>query len=147
MSPPQDEAALQRLATLVTKRRVDLGMNKVDVARAAKLQINTYSKIEEGRPVRPTTYGRVEAVIGWAAGSCLDILSGATSATVIERRGTGAVVSDIDASDLANDVAAAVQNAAVSVSDSLTAAEIREIKRRVVEELIARGKIPKSDRK
>lgn len=143
MAPPQGERALQRLATLVTRRRADLGMNKIDVARAAQLQINTYSKVEDGKPVRVTTYARIEPILGWAQGSCSDILDGASTATLIEKRQDGAVVSDIQPGDLAADIANAVQNAAVSVSDSLTAAEIREMKRRVVDELIRQGKIPK----
>lgn len=146
MAPPQDERALQRLATLVTRRRADLGMNKIDVARAAQLQINTYSKVEDGKPVRLTTYARIEPILGWAHGSCSDILDGAPAATVVEKRPGGAVVSDVQAGDLAADIANAVQNAAVSVSDSLTAGEIREMKRRVLDELMRQGKIPQVDR-
>lgn len=146
MAPPQDESALQRLATLVTQRRVDLKMNKIDVARAADIQINTYSKVEEGKTVRPTTYGKIEEVLGWARGSCVDILRGATAATVVENGSPGAVISPVQAGDLAEDVAEAVQNAAITVSDSLTAAEIRRMKQLVVEELVKRGKIPRNDR-
>ena len=121
-------------------------MNKIDVARAAQLQINTYSKVEDGKPVRVTTYARIEPILGWAQGSCSDILDGATAATVVEKRPGGAVVSDVQAGDLATDIANAVQNAAVSVSDSLTAAEIREMKQRVLDELIRQGKLPQVDR-
>jgi transcriptional regulator with XRE-family HTH domain len=145
MAPPYDESALQRLATLVIQRRSSLGMNKIDVARGAQIQINTYSKVEEGKPVRPVTYGKIEPVIGWARGSCLDVLQGADP-TVIEAQRAGAAVSPVRQSDLADDVAAAVQDAAVSVSDSLTSAEIRELKRRVVEELAKRGRLTKNDR-
>jgi len=146
MAPPHEESALQRLATLVTQRRSSLGMNKIDVARAAQIQINTYSKVEEGRSVRPVTYGKIEPVIGWARGSCIEILRGAPTATLIEPSGAGAAISPIQEGDLAADVAAAVQDAAVSVSDTLTAAEIRELKRRVVEELEKRGRITGTDR-
>ncbi|MET9909777.1 hypothetical protein ABZZ74_23730 [Streptomyces sp. NPDC006476] len=121
-------------------------MNKIDVARAAQIQINTYSKVEEGKSVRPVTYGKIEPVIGWARGSCLEILRGAPNATVIESGSAGIAVSPIQEGDLAADVAAAVQDAAVSVSDTLTAAEIRELKRRVVEELEKRGRITGTDR-
>lgn len=141
MAPPFDESALQRLATLVIQRRSSLGMNKIDVARGAQIQINTYSKVEEGKSVRPVTYGKIEPVIGWARGSCLDILRGAAGATVVTPGPAGAAVSPVRQGDLAEDVAAAVQEAAVSVSDSLTAAEIRELKRRVVEELAKRGRL------
>lgn len=146
MAPPHEESALQRLATLVIQRRSSLGMNKIDVARAAQIQINTYSKVEEGKSVRPVTYGKIEPVIGWARGSCLEILRGAPNATVIESGSAGIAVSPIQEGDLAADVAAAVQDAAVSVSDTLTAAEIRELKRRVVEELEKRGRITGTDR-
>ncbi|MER5653503.1 hypothetical protein ABT076_10855 [Streptomyces sp. NPDC002131] len=146
MAPPYDESALQRLAKQVAQRRVALKMNKIDVARAADIQINTYSKVEDGKPVRPTTYGAIETVLGWAASSCVGILEGAATATLVEDGGPGDVISPIQAGDLAADVAEAVQNAAISVSDTLTAAEIRRMKLLVVEELVKRGKIPKIDR-
>ena len=146
MAPPHDESALQRLATLVTQRRVDLKMHKIDVARSAEIQINTYSKVEDGKSVRTMTYGKIEAVLGWARGSCVDILRGAATATLIESSESGAAISPIQNGDLADDVGDAVQRAAIAVSDSLTAAEIREMKRLVVEELIKRGKIPEIDR-
>jgi hypothetical protein len=145
MAPPHDESALQRLATQVTQRRVDLKMNKIDVARSAEIQINTYSKVEDGKPVRPMTYGKIEEVLGWASGSCMDILRGAATATVIEKGPAGAAISPIQTGDLADDVAEAVQSAAIAVSDSLTSAEIRRMKQ-LVEELVKRGKIPKFDR-
>jgi transcriptional regulator with XRE-family HTH domain len=146
MAPPYDESALQRLATLVIQRRSSLGLNKIDVARAAQIQINTYSQVEAGKSVRAVTYGKIEPVIGWAKGSCLEILRGAAGPTIVEPGPAGAVVSPVRDGDLADDVAAAVQEAAVSVSDTLTAAEIRELKRRVVEELMKRGRITENDR-
>lgn len=144
MAPPSNESALQRLATLVIQRRSSLGMNKIDVARAAQIQINTYSKVEEGKSVRAVTYGKIEPVIGWARGSCLDVLGG-DDPTVVEPGPAGAAVSPVRSGDLADDVAAAVQEAAISVSDSLTSAEIRELKRRVVEELVKRGRLTGND--
>ncbi len=144
MAPPSNESALQRLATLVIQRRSSLGMNKIDVARAAQIQINTYSQVEAGKSVRAVTYGKIEPVIGWAQGSCLDVLDGAEP-TVVEPGPAGAAVSPVRPGDLADDVAAAVQEAAISVSDSLTSAEIRELKRRVVEELVKRGRLTGND--
>ncbi|WP_309049023.1 hypothetical protein [Streptomyces sp.] len=139
MPPPYDAAALQRLATAVIQRRVDLGHNKIDVARAAELQINTYSKIEDAKPVRLTTYGKVEAVLGWAPGSCIHILDGAAAATLIERDEAG-TISPVRAEDLAKDVGDAVQNAAIAVGDDLSAAQIRALKQRAVEEVMQRWK-------
>ncbi|MFE9736196.1 hypothetical protein ACFYO9_37720 [Streptomyces sp. NPDC005863] len=139
MAPPYDAAALQRLASAVTQQRVDLGYNKIDVARAAELQINTYSKIEDAKPVRPTTYGKVENVLGWARGTCTDILNGATAPTLIERR-SPATISPLHVEDLAKDVGDAVQNAAISVSDDLSAAQIRALKQQAVNEVLQRWK-------
>ncbi|MGW1160436.1 hypothetical protein ACWD48_19890 [Streptomyces sp. NPDC002519] len=138
MAPPQDEPALQRLADLVIKRRSELGMNKVDVARAARMQVNTYSKVEEGKPARSTTYARIEPILGWATGSCMDILGGATAATLIEGMPSGATISPVRAEDLAADVGDVVQDAAIAISDHLTAAEIRALKQRVVAEVLTR---------
>lgn len=121
------------------KRRVDLGFNKIDVARAAKVQINTYSKIEDAKPVRPTTYGKVEAVLGWAPGTCSDILDGASAATLVEHDGPG-TISPVQADDLVKDVGDAVQNAAIAISDDLSAAQIRALKQQVVEEVMQRWK-------
>lgn len=144
MAPPYDEAALQRLASAVTQRRVDLRLHKIDVARAAGLQINTYSKIEDAKSVRPTTYGKVEAVLGWAAGSCVDILRGAPAATLLEQTESGPV-SPVSVEDLAEDAGVAVQNAAVAIGDGLSAAQIRAIKQQVVDELTERWKSTQTD--
>jgi hypothetical protein len=110
-------------------------MNKIDVARAAEVQINTYSKIEDGKPVRHTTYAKVEPVLGWADGSCTDILNGARTGTVIEDDGDGSI-SPVHADDLAKDVGVAVQNAAIAVSDNLSSAQIRALKQQAVEEVL-----------
>lgn len=138
MAPRHDEDALQRLASLIIKRRSELKLHKVDVARRAGLQVNTYSKVEDGLPVRETTYTKIEPVLEWAAGSCLDILSGATAATLVEPATPAAVFSPVRAEDLAEDVGDVVQDAAVAISDTMTAAEIRELKRQVVEKVLER---------
>jgi len=140
MAPPYDESALQRLATLVMRRRVELGMSKIDVARAAEIQINTYSKVEDAKPVRPVTYAKIETVLRWARSSCDDILRGATEATPVEDTPSGAVISPVRTEDLAKDVADAVQDAAIAVSDNLTSAQIREMKQQVVDQVLERWK-------
>lgn len=140
MAPPYGESALQRLATLVTQRRADLKMSKIDVARAAEIQINTYSKVEDGKPVRAVTYGKIETVLHWAGGSCRDILNGATAATVIEDTPSGVVISPVRLEDLAEDVGDAVQDAAIAVGDGLTAVQIRQLKQQAVDEVLARWK-------
>ena len=130
-----DAEALQRLAGLVRQRRADLVMSKVAVAAEADMSANTYMKIEDGKPLRETTYRRIEAVLGWAAGSCRAILDGAASPvqTVDGPSDTG--ITHIPEEDLGQ----AFTSALVAVSETLTAPEIREISRKVVEELKRRG--------
>lgn len=133
------DSNLQRLAEHVTRRRVQLGMTKIDVARAAGLTITTYGHIERGKAVRDSSYGKIEAPLQWAPGSCLEVLRGGNP-TVAEPSGIqGVSFSPISGSDLETDVASAVQDAAIAVTDSLSAEEIRKLKQRVVEELRARG--------
>jgi transcriptional regulator with XRE-family HTH domain len=138
MAPRFDDTALERLAALVTRRRSERRLHKVDVARAAGIEVNTYSKIEDAKPVRATTYTKIEPILDWATGSCLDILGGATQATLLEESVEQAAISPVTPEDLAEDVGAVVQDAAVSISDTLTAAEIRELKRRVVSDVLER---------
>lgn len=140
MAPPYDVSALQRLASLITRRRVQLKMNKIDVARAAEITINTYDKVEGGKPVRLLTYEKIETVLRWARGSCDDILNGASAATLVEGTPSGAVISPVRPEDLAEDVGDAVQDAVIAVSDDLTAAQIRQLKQQVVDEVLARWK-------
>ncbi|MBB5108397.1 hypothetical protein [Streptomyces spectabilis] len=146
MAVPHDDLALQRLARLVRQRRVELGMNKIDVAKAADITINTYMKVEDGRPVRDVTYGKIEPVFKWAASTCRDILAGATAPTTIEPSAPQSSISPVSVGDLAADVEDAVQNAAISVSDDLTAAQIRALKQGVIDELRKRGRIPDIER-
>lgn len=141
MPPPTDDTALRRLADHVRHRRVDLGMNKIDVAKAADITINTYMKLEDAKPVRPLTYGKVEAVLQWATGSCQEVLRGGDP-TVAEKLTEGVVTSPVTDGDLEGDVAQAVTNAAIAVADGMSAADIRELKQRVIDELRRRGRLP-----
>lgn len=141
MPPPADDTALRRLADQIRRRRVDLGMNKIDVANGAKITINTYMKLEDGKLVRDLTYGKVETVLQWASGSCQEILRGGDP-TVADRLTDGAVASPVTSDDLEGDIGRAVTDAAIAVSDGLSAADIRKLKQRVIEELRRRGRLP-----
>ncbi len=109
-------------------------MNKSDVAKAADITINTYMKIEDGKPVRDLTYSKIETVLQWALGSCQEALRGGDP-TVAEKLTDGVVVSPMTDDDLEGDVGQAVTNAAIAVADSMSAADIRELKQRVIDEL------------
>ncbi|MFI0915209.1 hypothetical protein [Streptomyces abikoensis] len=140
MATRPDRSDLHRLADLIQARRVELGMHKIDVARAAELTITTYNKVEAGEPVRDVTYGKVEPVLRWATGTCRSILDGAPPTTMEPSVVPGAFYSVISPGDLEREVARAVQEAAVAVTN-MPASEIRELKQRVIEELRQRGRV------
>jgi DNA-binding XRE family transcriptional regulator len=142
MTAHHDAEPLRRLAGLIAQRRVDLGMNKIDMARTAGLTITTYSKVEAGLSVRDVTYAKIEPILGWATGSCRHILNGGSAPTVIEPSSVeGISLVAIPADGFEEDLSQAVTSAMVAVADNLTAAEIREISRRAMEELKRRGVI------
>lgn len=131
-----DKESLERLGKLMAQRRMELNMSKRATSEAAGISINTYQRIEEGRPVRDVTYAKIENILGWAAGSVHEILDGATEPVLIERSPVrGLVRSKVPEADLEG----AVTSAFVAVSDTLTGAEIRDLSRRVLDELKRRG--------
>ncbi|MGG2464442.1 hypothetical protein ACO0M4_32565 [Streptomyces sp. RGM 3693] len=119
-------------------------MNKIDVAKASNATINTYMKVEDGRPVRDLTYGKVEKVLQRAPGSSQEVLRGGEP-TATTPLSDSAVASPVADGDLEADVAQAVTNAAIAVADSLSAADIRKLKQRVIEELHRTGRLPKRE--
>lgn len=128
-----------RLAEIAHARRLELGLPIAKAAQAAGVSKDTWKRIEEGKPVRDVTYAKIENVLVWVAGSINEILDGATGAVTSERSPTGvaARVSALDEEDLGQAVAGAM----VAVTDNLTAAEIRDITGKVVQELKRRGLI------
>jgi transcriptional regulator with XRE-family HTH domain len=131
-----DKESLQRLGKLMAQRRMELNMSKRATAEAAGISINTYQRVEDGSPVRDVTYAKIENALGWAAGSVHEILDGANEPVVISSSsGRGTVVARVPEDALRG----AVTSAFVAVSDTLTAAEIRELSRRVVDDLKQRG--------
>ncbi|PNE37280.1 hypothetical protein [Streptomyces noursei] len=144
MPSPVDENPLQRLADVVRRRRVELELNKIDVANGAEITIRTYMKIEDAKPVRDVTYGKIEKALGWAPGSSREVLQGGQPA-VVEYLTGDTVASPVTEAELEADVAQAVTNAAVAVTDSLSASEIRKLKQAVIEELRRSGRLPKRD--
>ncbi|WP_424863115.1 helix-turn-helix domain-containing protein [Streptomyces sp. MMS24-I29] len=138
------ETPLRRLAEAVRRRRVELELKKIEVATGAGISVNTYVKIENGQSVRDVTYGKIESALGWAPGSCQEVLRGGQP-TIAERLIGDAVVSPLISAQLETDVEQAVVNAAIAVTDSLSASEIRKLKHAVIEELRQAGHLPKSN--
>lgn len=65
-----------RLGKLIRGRRAALGMDIAPTARSIQMSPDTWARVEEGASVRPTTYARIESVLGWSAGSILRYLEG-----------------------------------------------------------------------
>ncbi|MGY1439463.1 helix-turn-helix domain-containing protein [Streptomyces reniochalinae] len=144
MPSTADQAALTRLADLVARRRTELGLTQIATAREAGLTKTTYRQVEAGHSVRDSTYGKLEPALGWAAGSCSEVLQGGDP-VVISPSVNGAVVTSVAVENLDdNDVGQAVQNAAIAVTD-LPAPDIRKLTQRVLEELRRAGKLPEID--
>lgn len=124
---------------------MELGLNKIDVARAAGITITTYGNIEAGRSVRDTTYGKVEPALGWATGTCLDVLHGEAPTIAEVPPSGGGVISPVTDEDFPEAMGQIVQDAAIATTD-LPAPEIRKLKQRVLEMLQQHGKLPPTDR-
>lgn len=136
MEPIAEKERLARLGELIRSRRLELDMSKRAVSTAAGLSINTYQRVEDGYSVRDVTYAKIENILGWAAGSVQEILDGASDPVIVER---GAVRGVVHAKVPEADLEGAVTSAFVAVSDTMTAAEIRDLSRRVLDELRRRG--------
>lgn len=132
MATPKD---LERLAQAVKTRRLELGPSRLKAAQSAGMSKDTWLRVERGEPVRELNYAKIDRELKWAAGSCSLVLRGGEPVlSESAGAGTGLSIAEVS-SDLEGKVAQAVQSASIAVSDSLTAAEIRELSARVVADL------------
>src|SRR6266704_1659781 len=68
----------QRLGDYVVARRIALGMrDRRGLADATGVSDRTLGKVETGRRVSASTLGALDNHLGWAPGSCRQILAGA----------------------------------------------------------------------
>lgn len=142
MSSPSDHD-LQRLAALAHARRADLGIPlNDDTAKAAGVAKGTWQRVEKGMPIRVTNYVKIDDALKWAPGSCRRILDGGDPIIVAPSEADPDMrISEISAADLKRTVGDAVTRAAMITKGTLTADEILELNRRVLEELKERGVI------
>ncbi|MFC7983872.1 hypothetical protein [Streptomyces sp. NPDC057336] len=147
MAPPSDQTArhLQKLAALVTQRRAQLRLSQEKAAKVCGgLAYMTYRKVEEGLPVRPSTYAKVEIGFGMRAGSCKAVIDGADSITLED--GTelieGGRITPLDPETLEEGLRDAITKGATLTAPNLTLGEVQAINERVVEELRKRGILP-----
>jgi hypothetical protein len=72
-----DEEDWKRLGDYVVARRIALGMrDRRALAAATGVTDRTLGKVENGRRVSASTLGALENHLGWAPGSCRQLLAG-----------------------------------------------------------------------
>jgi hypothetical protein len=151
MAPPSDRNArhLQKLAALVTQRRVALGLrSKEAAAKQCDIAPMTYRKVEAGEPVTDTTYGKVEVGLGMRPGSCKAVLEGADSITLDD--GTeliegGQIRDHVDPAQLVDALPRALQKSATLYAPHLTLEQVDAINEELMEELRRLGILPEAD--
>ncbi|MFH8410678.1 helix-turn-helix domain-containing protein [Streptomyces sp. NPDC018019] len=131
----------RRLADAIKRARESAGMTQVDLAERAGMSESSVQNLESGLPRTriPRTLAKVEEALGWAAGSGVDLLDGAPGPVSISKEAGGFYIAKLSEDELYD----AISMSAIAVTDNLTAREIREVSRRVVEELKRRGLVGK----
>lgn len=126
-----------RLAKAVRQAREAAGMTQVDLADKAGIAEGSVQNLEAGRTRNriPQSLAKVEAALGWAAGSGVAILDGAAGPVTMESIGGGRAIARIPTEEAEG----AVKDALLAVADNLTAREIRELSTAIIEELKGRG--------
>lgn len=141
MAPSSDHTArhLQRLAALVTQRRVALGLRSKEAgARACDLAPMTYRKVEDGLPVTGTTYGKIDVGYGFRPRSCKAVLEGADSITLedgTEMIEGGQIRDFVDTERLLDAMGQAFTKSASATVPHLTLSEVQAIKDGMFEDL------------
>lgn len=64
------------LGETARKRRQDLRLSKEEAARRGGMSVKTWTAVEDGRPVRDTTYVGIEDALEWERGSVAAIIDG-----------------------------------------------------------------------
>jgi hypothetical protein len=143
--PSADERDYERLATLARRRRAELGLALNDAnAKAGGLSNRTWQRVEKGLEIRETNYVKVDGLLRWAPGSCLNILDGGEPTPVEEMKDPAAA--GVQKSALPQDVIdkqaiETIQLALIATAKGTSAEEIREMSERAVRDLKERGLI------
>lgn len=71
-----DDNAREQLGRRVRRRRVNLGLSIDEAAELGTMSPTTWSRVEAGKTVRNLTYGGVDRVLQWGAGTAEAFLTG-----------------------------------------------------------------------
>jgi hypothetical protein len=141
--PSTENRDYERLAARARKRRKDLGIAlNDDNAKQGGVSKGTWSRVEKGLPIRDTNYKKIDGLMQWAVGSCIDVLDGGEPIPVDQVE----AAPDVQKSPLPPEVLdrerlETVQLALIATAKGTPAEEIREMSERVVRDLRERGLI------
>ncbi|MFC9821445.1 hypothetical protein ACFWG6_31195 [Streptomyces erythrochromogenes] len=134
---------LDRLASAARKRRQELGLALTDAtAKAGGTSKGTWQRVEKGEPIRDTNYVKIDGLLRWAPGSCINILEGRDPVPADPSQAErGSVISELSPEMHDAEVRDVIKLAAIATTDGLTAEEIRALSDRVAKDLRAAGLI------
>ena len=133
---PARPAARQRLADLMERRRLDLGLTWREVAEAGNISYEVIRAIRHGAgQIRPLSKRGIEVGLGWAGGSVESIIDGGDP--VIAGSVTAAPEPSRETPDSGDDAAGAIVagNGSTAVLRAAVPATVRQIWTRVRREL------------
>ncbi|MFD7416842.1 hypothetical protein [Kitasatospora purpeofusca] len=97
----------------------------------------TWHRVEDGLGVRDTTYARVDGVLEWPTGTCMQILDTPGFAPFASETAAGVRYSRPPLNESA--IRQAIQSATIATAPGLTGAQIMELQERAIDELRRRG--------
>lgn len=129
-----------RLAAAARERRLQLSLALNDAnAKGAGTSKGTWQRVERGEPIRVTNYAKIDALLGWAPGSCIAILEGREPITSRPAEDADAVISERPVRDLDEEARKVIRLALLATAKGLTADEIRDYSDRAVHDLKEAG--------
>lgn len=130
----------EQLAEAMRDAREARGLSQVALAELANVSPATIQNLESGkqRTRTPVTLPKVEEALGWEAGTAAAILSGAAPDVTDQN---AAKITTMRVDEFEDNLLHAVTSAAIAVADNLTAKQINELSRHVIEDLQRRGVI------
>lgn len=134
---PRQAADLRRLAEAVERRRSELRISVDEAARRATMSNTTWHRVEDGKATRDTTYSRVDDVLGWPTGTCMQILDDPDYRPFPSEVTGGARYSQVPIEEDA--VRQAITSATIATAPELTGAQIKALQERAIEELRRQG--------
>lgn len=127
------------LGKALQQARLEQGLTQDALAKKAGVARQSLISLERGeaRTRMPASLPKVEKALGWPAGRAVAALQGRVhSVTVVRELKKVAKEVQLDA-----EISRSVEHAVIATSETMTAAQIKELAQKVVEDLRSRGVI------